>query len=379
MSIFSNSLFGGSFESLGADFVPAFEGYVDLQDASLEATTVVEGSLSGLVVTEGFVNRKLSLNEMTIESAASVMEAAGGNVISRMKDAFKRLLAKIKGWIANIKRSFQIQFTKGAEFVNKFKKEINEKSAADFEYKGHKWSISNGENKANQSVGAVTAEINKIIDASNATTAITSTDVIKAGATNDTATYNDDNKSEKIDTLRENSKKALLIAAGVAGDDEMTDVTKYITEEYRGEDTADTIKNFSVISRSTMMDHVKGSTKSVETIEKNNKKQQDAINNVIKLLNKAEKEINKEEAGNSSSHKTSAISVYVSAANYGVNLISTITAAQTAMVKASSAEFEGALKSFLRYKGKKNAALESYTTVEGSTANSIIESVIGSF
>ena len=61
--------------------------------------------------------------------------------IEKIKNAFRKFLAKIKEWAAKVKRFFKIIFLKGKDFVKEFGKEIRTKSVKGFKYKGYIYDI----------------------------------------------------------------------------------------------------------------------------------------------------------------------------------------------------------------------------------------------
>lgn len=374
-----SSFFGQAMESFNGPEVPAFEGHVNLQEASLEATAVIEGAYSSLFVAEAAANRQVSMGQMALESVQGTLEAAGGGVIARIKQAFKRLLEKIKGWMANIRKSFDILTKKGAEFVSKFKSEIESKSPAGFKYSGYDWTLSEGDGTADRATGAIAGLITSIVShasdkskqsAAAGANAQSAADGVAKGA-----------NAETISNALSTRKSEILKKVG-SEVSELAGVSKVIEKAFRSGEKKEIVA-FGSINRVAMMDYIKDNSKKIEGIAKNNAKQEKAIQEVIAALGKAESEYMKATASGGTSATVTGVMAQMSKdAQFAVNVISSITATQKAMHTAANSEFEGALKSFLRFKGNKASATTESTTatdVDVDPITSVIESTINGF
>jgi len=190
------------------------------------------------------INAALYVSDVIIEQ--SVMEGAEnpeallenvvGDFFKKIVEAFKKLWAKIKAWFKEVIKTLEVQFMSGEKFIKKYKKELEDKKATGFNYKGYKYDV---------------AKMEKSID-----------DVAKkaSGYTN-----TDLGNLDKI--TKEDLEKRLGDVAQLSGSEfvekvfgkAITDIKADITRDLRGNiDKELELKDFEGNSKSEMISFVEG-------------------------------------------------------------------------------------------------------------------------
>ena len=90
-----------------------------------------------------------------------LLEGIFKGAFEKIKNAFKKLWAKIKSWFAAIKRQFLLLFTSGKKFIDTFKKELeNKNKTTGFSYTGRKYSLKDGDGAGEK----ISKEVDDLID-----------------------------------------------------------------------------------------------------------------------------------------------------------------------------------------------------------------------
>lgn len=370
---------------------PVYEGYVS-PDGSAIMDIALEGMREDYQMQAALhiADAQLSLTAVTesTEAAEIALESVVGSTFSKIKDGLKKLWSKVKAWFKSVRESITMMFSKGKAFITKYKKTIQEKPARGFEYTGYAWSVDAGNTKATAAINAITDAVETVSGRLDKDvelfTAHAQSEGMRSGAKD---SYDSSDVQEEIVT-------ALASRVGTGSNGELSDIKEAIFKAYRsGASNGDTeeLKEFSKVTRSTLIDLVEKSDKSIKVISDAEKAVDKTFSNALKLIGKAETAVGKLgnssfEGGKGSDNSSNAVAgrrakaaTFASkigfAARYGQTLNSAIASTAVESIKASAAEAERVLKRFVSYGGTKENTEENPEDFEGS--QSVIESFMG--
>lgn len=350
MSIFDT----GVMEST-VGMIPASQEYVE---PTLEGVqTIIMESAQQAMALEGamYVSDIAFSNQVVHESAnlETVLEGFAGNTMNKLKQIWQKLWAKVQGWFKAVIKRVNLIFTSGGKFVDQYGKELREKSAVGFEYKGHKYAAdvetpyANLSNKLESSFRDVFKIASDITNANAGD--VLSNSFAKGGASEQNA----------ADIINKATKDA-------TGEEGLTPALQKIHTDVAGEETVE-IVNFSNVSVDTMLKTIKESKKSVATLNRAKSEMDDKFKKVIATIEKAAKKVatdagrttdtdtseQKVAKNESSSKMTTYFNKVVSILQQVVNAMLTTQGALIKTVEKRAAEYQSVLKKFATFKGKK--------------------------
>ena len=362
---------------------PVYEGFV-----SPEGSAIMDIALEGmredyqLQAALHIADAQLSLKAVTesTEAADIALESVVGSTFGKIKDGLKKLWSKVKAWFKSVRESITMAFSKGKAFITKYKKTIQEKPARGFEYTGYVWSVEAGNTKATAAVNAIAAAVEKVTgelgsDAESIASSAASQGM-SAGAKD----------SYDASEIQEEIVRELASKVGAGSNGELSDIKEAIFKAYRsGAENGDTeeLKEFSKVTRGTLIDLVEKSDKSLKLIADAEKAVDKTFSNSLKLISKAETAVGKlgnssfeEKGGDNSSNATAGrrakaatfASKIAFATRYGQTLNSAIASSAVESIKASAAEAERVLKRFVSYGGAKENTEDLPEDLDGAQA-----------
>ena len=297
--------------------------------------------------------------------------------IEKIKNAFRKFLAKIKEWAAKVKRFFKIIFLKGKDFVKEFGKEIRTKSVKGFKYKGYIYDIEGGNTAVDNIKDTVDGEINRLLSA-------TDDDATRANYTDGDAAQqltklnsitDDQNASDWQDKLCKDAASSASL--GSASD--LSELMENLTEKYHGGDSdKQEVEDFEGKDNdpSDMLSFIESSDKSIKQVENDEKKFEKEINGIIKHLDKLAATSKKDRAdikdedgnaiGDAAYKAASKVSGYLSTA---LTVQKSAVDKKVAIYKEAAGAYTTILKSFLRYKPAK----ESYDFADADSIIALTE------
>ena len=293
---------------------------------------------------------------------AVLLEGMISSGIEKIKEAFRKFLAKIKEWAAKVKRFFKIIFLKGKDFVKEFGKELRAKSVKGFKYKGYDYNIENTDKVVKDIVDKIDSEINKLLDSAGTASRSDFTDGISGDQLNTILTSNTGSDSKNSSDWQDE-----LCGRLKGGCSDLTELLEELTEQYRGGDTEkQEIEEFEGhYDVSDMLSYIEGYDKEIKTIEKDEKDFEKEINKVIKQLDKIaatskkDRENIKYGSGSAATQVDDAaykiaskVSSFISSA---LSVQKSIVDKQVSIHKEACGAFTTILKSFLRFKPAKES------------------------
>lgn len=350
MSIFAT----GVMEST-VGMVPASEEYVE---ATLEGVqSIIMESAQEAFALEGalYVSDIAFTNQVVHESAnlETVLEGFAGNTMNKLKQIWQKLWAKVQGWFKAVIKRVNLIFTSGGKFVDQYGKELREKSAVGFEYKGHKYAA-DVEAPYTNLIGKLEGSFKDVFKVATDITNANAGDVLSNSFTQGGA-------SEKSaqDIIADATK-------GATGEEGLAPALEKIRKDVAGEEPVE-IVNFSHVSVDAMLKTVKESKKVVATLNRNKSEMDDKFKKVIATIEKAAKKVatdagrttdtdtsdQKVAKNETSSKMTTYFNKVVSILQQVVNAMLTTHGAMIKTVEKRTAEYQSVLKKFVTFKGKK--------------------------
>ena len=205
----------------------------------------------------------------------AVYEAAIGNAVTKVKEFFKKLWAKVKAFFHNVKRFLDSIFMSGAEFVKKYDKDIRGiGTLKDFEYKMYKYNNAAIDNVSG--TGSTADEMaDKIID-----------DALDVSA--------DDIETIRKTLDRDEVAKATVIKMSGGKCKDPDDFEEFLFGMYRGGvDRNDDKEAVEVSNITEFAEILKNSGKLMGTLDKYAKRVDSAYAKAIKEIDKVESEFSK--------------------------------------------------------------------------------------
>lgn len=236
--------------------------------------------------------------------AENLNEGMVGDYFTKFIELVKKLWAKIKGWFGNLFKSIEVSTRDINKMVDKYKKELESKSFADYEYKGHKWTAETPD-KLHAGIAATALGINSrlvVISTGQDKWINGETGTYKNGDHDFEGHQKDKNKGhmEKQKTRFEERVRGtdVFMAALVNGSQSpshdgdtlsASEAKKELAEKAQGGTTAETIKNFSAVGLNAMIDFLKN-FKNNKTINAARKEVDKIYANTIKDAEKVRKD-----------------------------------------------------------------------------------------
>jgi hypothetical protein len=359
------SIFGRRTPVTESVTVEEYQGHVDGSLAGLQ-TILAESSQESFQIRAGLYISDVIMEESVLEGSAQpevLLESLVKGTFTRIKDMFEKLWAKVKAWFAKVKRSLNLLFSSGQEFIKKFKTEIQGKAVKGFSYEGYVYTLAAGSAKADakKKVLKETIESSVGFDLSRVRTDDQASDI--KGAT-----------GKHKDSFNLSEEKQELVKK--LGHDEMSAVLKEVAKSFRNDKEAkETIDEFKGNSKEVLIELVDGAKAGIKEIENTQKDLDDQFNRVLSSVKAAQSKIEGEKAeGDAATARSRAITFAThkyNMAQYAITLISSLAGVQVDAVKEAAKHSESVLKSFLRFKPAKEGFVPA---TEGSV--SILESAM---
>lgn len=222
-------------------------------------TTIAQVNMENLISNLYYKESQGATFEST--EVAGLLEAAGGNVVQRVKSAIQKLWAKVKGFFKNIRRSLDAMFMSTSDFVNKYKSQLENLSLSGMKHKVYTFT-------------------NLDVNIADHYTKIDQT-ISDVEATDETA-------SDNIKTHLDNFRGRLVNVSSVESSDFGEELFKFFHNN--AESASD--KKEENINIHTVIANVKANSKRSENINKAEKAMNKFFADALKQLSKEEKAFN---------------------------------------------------------------------------------------
>ena len=336
------------------------------------------------VVGEVQVIRENAEPEMLLEGM--VKDAMG-----KLKEAFKKFLAKIKAWAAKVKKFFKVLFMKGKELAKTYGSEIRKKSTKGFKYKGFNYKVAVGDKLVEDISTGVSSEIDSLCGEINQLKNMVGSDLEKRlknwtrqedisksdGTTRTEGRFTESIKSKHLGDvsadLSSSDYQDKLVAKLVSGASDVSEMGTQIEEAYRNGDTDKMeIEDFEANSPSEMVTFLEGFDKAVKDVEKTERDFEKDVNVVIKALDKISGTTEKQTETLSYSYKAaSKISSFMSSA---LAVRKSAADKKVAIYKEINSSWTSVLKSFvLKKEVKESAFFEDFDSMIALTEAADVE------
>lgn len=356
-----------------SDSILAESSFINSAMATLY-TDVIEAEQSYMVsdvVTAATYLREAS-NGNSIDGHA-LLEASVGGAIEKIKNAFKKFIAKVKEYYHKVIDWFKAMFANGEKFVSQFGDKIKEKArnyGKKFSYEGWKYTLESGKAAAKKAKDAIDNKIREQIDSYDYATDFDA-DTFKAKISAKLDSNFDEDKakpaSEVVDDFIEKTLKF----------DDTADMRKELTKAFR-DDSEKKVKitNFEGNSVDKMLKFIKDESTTINNLEKDLNKYETNVKKVIKQLDKVEnwKEDGegKDKTNDARVNNASWLSSIVTGL---LNTYKVPCEVEIQITKDAAKDWLGALKKFYNYRPAKEsvevydaeayATLENYIVLEG--------------
>lgn len=358
-----------------SDSILAESSFINSAMATLY-TDIVEAEQSYMVsdvVTAATYIREVS-NGNSIDGYA-LLEASVGGAIEKIKNAFKKFIAKVKEYYRKVIDWFKAMFANGEKFVNQFGDKIKEKArnyGKKFSYEGFKYTYDTGKNKAKQVKDKVRSIVNEKLDGYNVAGDFDK-DTFKAKIAPTLAGDFDEDKagssSEVVDEIIEKQLKF----------DDTADMRKELAKAFRDDSEKKvTITGFEGNSVDIMLKFIKDESSKINTVEKDLNTYETAVKKVIKQLDKVENWKDEGEGDDVEKSNTAKVNNASWLSSIITGLLNTYKVpceVEIQAIKDISKDWLGALKKFYNYRPAKEsvevydaeayATLENYIVLEG--------------
>lgn len=355
-----------------SDSILAESSFINSAMATLY-TDVIEAEQSYMVsdvVTAATYLREAS-NGNNIDGQA-LLEASVGGAIEKIKNAFKKFIAKVKEYYRKVIDWFKAMFANGEKFVDQFGDKIKEKSrkyGKKFSYEGWKYTFSPGKAAVDKAKKAIEAKIRNQIDNYDFVTDFDK-DAFKAKISATLDSKFDEDKvtpaSEVVDDFIEKTLKF----------DDAADMRKELTKAFRDDsDKKVKITNFEGNSVDQMLKFIKDESTTINNLENDLTKYENNVKKVIKQLDKVENWKEDGEGKDTNDARANNASWLSSIVTGLLNTYKIPCEVEIQMTKDAAKDWLGALKKFYNYRPAKEsvevydaeayATLENYIILEG--------------
>lgn len=323
---------------------------------------------------------------------AVLLEGMINDTLTKLKEGFKKFLAKIKEWFAKVKKFFQVLFMNGRELAKKYGDEIRKKSTKGFKYKGYEYKIAEGDALVDSISDAVTREIDLLTggieqlkdmtedDRQDALKKISSSKEFSNNGNTIYTTSMDiqstvNGVSASTSTTDYQDK---LVSSICKGASDISEMSESIQDKYRNGDTDKSeIEDFEANEPSEMLDFLKDFDKAIKDMTKKEKQFEKDVNVVIKSLDKISSMKDKVDgtpgvATVTTTYKlASKISTFVSSA---LNVRKTACDKKVSIYKEINSSWTSVLKSFvLKKEVKESAFFEDFDSMIALTEAADVE------
>jgi len=285
--------------------------------------------------------------------------------IEKIKAAFQKFIAKVKEFYHKVIDWFKAMFSNADEFVKNFGDVVKKKAAKvkGFKYSGYIYNKSAGDSLVENAKGvfekAIDDAVGGLDSAKTASKSEFKSQILPKLSSDFKA--DDESANPSSSDLVEQKVKSTSAKA-----DDTTELRENIIEAYRNGDTQkQTIEDFENNSVASMLDFLKGSSRTISDLQKELGKFEEKVNKVIGKLNgfKDEGEGSDERMANAS-YISGVISAYLNAYKIPCE-------ARIAIYKEMANSWLGALKGFYNFKGTQESTevfdnVEEYATLESS-------------
>ena len=314
-----------------------------------------------------------------------LLEGMVGDAIAKIKEAFKKFLAKIKAWAAQVKKVFQVLFMKGKDLAKKYGNEIRTKSVTGFKYKGYKYTIAKGDTIVDTVSSGVKAEIDTLCGGMDALKDMDEDarqaelkKISGAARDNGTVVFQKSIKSKYVNDIKSDMSTSdyqdKLISKLVSGASDISEMTQNISEAYRDGDTDKrSIEDFEANSPDDMVEFLSKFDKAVKDIDKEEKAFEKDVNMIIKSLDKISGQTTKRDGSKKSITYTlaSKISGFMSTA---LAVRKSAVDKKVAIYKEINGSWTSVLKSFvLKKEVKESAFFEDFDSMIALTEAADVE------
>lgn len=372
---------GSGFNSTSVDL-----GSYDYSDSVVEESSYVNSAIAtlftdimeseqGYMVTD-VVGAATAIREMTsgnFVDTSAILEASISGAIEKIKNAFRKFIAKIKEYYHKVVNWFKAMFSNAESFVNNFGPQIKDKSrkTKGFKYNGFKYTLDAGDSEVLRLRGKIEKKMQSLIGGFDfMKNSPTKAEFKEAVLKNLSETYD----SEAEESVSEYVDK---IIDGL-GYDDTSDLTDELYKKYRDDSTVKVeIKDFEGNSADSMLKFLKDSKTTIGKLEDHVNKYEEKVKSVISKLDTASKwEKGKGEENAKANESLAANASWISSMMTGLlNLYKVPCNVEINVKKAVSKEWLSALKKFYNFKPAKEsvevfddeayATLENYIILEG--------------
>ena len=289
-------------------------------------------------------------------------EGVASGAIEKLKNVFRKFLAKIKQFFEAIKRQFLLLTKHGKEFINTFKKELTNKYSKrpkGYRYNAFKMTFDEGNKQCDNVMSKIDSKISEIAtgitqSASSADALIDKNEMLKK-------IYGSGNVNKiSLEDFQDNFIKSM----GVSGNpSDTSELKEELSKSFRngdkpGEDKMSEFEDFEDLSMDKMISFIETFDKEVKKITDGEKKFTKFCNNIIKALDKVKVDDEFTTGKNKTTGKINeAAYEYAreasSAMSHILNVGKIPTSVQTEAYKSAASMYERILKGFLRFKPAK--------------------------
>lgn len=273
--------------------------------------------------------------------------------IEKLKSAFQKFIAKVKEYYKKVIDWFKAMFANAETFAKQYGDMLKKKAqkVKDFHYTGFKYTITNGDKKADAFGEAVKSKMNDLIgkDYDIAKTAKTKQEFHEMLRSSGTlaADFKEDDKPTSTEEIEK-------FISSKSSSSDISDLRTELIEEYQdGDSSKSDIKDFEANSVDEMVKFLKDSNNKTTKWESQLKTYEEKVGKVIQKLNSfmaKDGEAGGDNLVSNASYISSLMSAYL-------NLYKVPCEVKIGMYKAISRDWLGVLKKFYNFKG--NAVKES--------------------
>lgn len=311
---------------------------------------LTEASEDAFAISAALYVSDISIQEQVLEGATAsiLMEGVVGGVFERVKNFLIKLKNKIVSWFNAVIRSIKAIFLSGEKFIKEFKNDILNKEGRGFTYKGYPFA------------DALDLDETKVGDVE---------DLFKETSLKQLGSNDVDITSKK---------EAIVKAVSGTNETNISEAVKQLKKTLRGADEPEEIENFSKGLKLNEMIEVVGSqgAKQIKELEKGKKEIEKELNNSIKEVEKAARlSINdSKESDDQKALLTRGVTRASELAKFTVSVVTSLFGASIDVFKECRSQSEKVLKSYLRYKPRKEGY--GYTSFENDEPSNLFEAAM---
>lgn len=342
--------------------VPVYEGYVEDGLAGIQ-TINAEATMESFQLSAGMYISDVIMEESVLEGTATpevLMESFVKDTFAKLQAILEKLWAKVRAWFDKSKRFLQILFSTGAKFIEKFRKEIEEKTAAGFTYEGFHYTMKAGDDAWKGKEAELKKAITDAVgDIKGFTVADQKASIQGAEDTKDSYKHSEE-------------QEAIIKSLGA---DNISDVLKGLKKAYRnGKDAKEEIKDFAANSKAELISLVADAKTNLSKLAAYQKGIDEDFARVITAIKGAKGAISgQKESENANRGKQITFAEHkIKMAQFALNVSTQLIAVNVDAIKEAAKGAEKALKSYLHYKPAK----ENFVAAGEGEEGSILESAM---